>query len=53
MTTAKEEDLFLLLSTYNAIYHYDLSANRKLELIGNLKNEVDMDYWLKGSVGYI
>ena len=53
MTTAKGEDLILLLSTPEAIYQYDLSANRKLELINNLGNPIAMDYWLKGSVGYI
>ena len=52
MTTAKGEDLILLLSTEEAIYQYDLSANRKLEIIDNFHAE-DMDYWLKGSVGYV
>ena len=51
MTTAKGEDLILLLSTNKAIYQYDLSANRKLKLIDN--RVIAMDYWLKGSVGYI
>ena len=50
MTTAKGEDLILLLSTRKAIYQYDLSANRKLKLIDNQASF--MDYWLKGSVGY-
>ena len=60
MTTAKGEDLILLLSTYNAIYQYDLSANRKLKLIDNLDYDHHsyiihraMDYWLKRSVGYV
>ena len=53
MTTANGEDLFLLLGTYNAIDQYDLSANRKLKLIDKIYNPRDMDYWLKGSVGYI
>uniref|UniRef100_A0A914DN55 Vitellogenin receptor n=1 Tax=Acrobeloides nanus TaxID=290746 RepID=A0A914DN55_9BILA len=52
MTTAKGEDLILLLSTRKAIYQYDLSANRKMELIGN-QNDIfgyAMDYWLKDSI---
>ena len=51
MTTAKGEDLILLLSTRNGIYQYDLSANRKLKLINN--PGYTMDYWLKDSVGYV
>ena len=53
MTTAKGEDLILLLSTKEAIYQYDLSANRKLELVDNLNRATAMDYWLKDSVGYV
>jgi hypothetical protein len=53
MTTAKGEDLILLLSTRKAIYQYDLSANRKLKLVDSLDSAVAMDYWLKDSVGYI
>ena len=53
MTTAKGEDLILLLSTKKAIYQYDLSANRKLKLVDNINNAKDMDYWLKDSVGYV
>jgi hypothetical protein len=56
MTTAKGEDLILLLSTWNAIYQYDLSANRKMELIGTHNISIlgyAMDYWLKDSVGYV
>jgi hypothetical protein len=53
MTTAKGEDLILLLSTEEAIYQYDLSANRKLTLVDNLYMVRAMDYWLKGSVGYV
>ena len=51
MTTAKGEDLILLISTGSAIYQYDLFANRKLELIDT--QVLAMDYWLKDSVGYV
>ena len=58
MTTAKGEDLILLLSNREAIYQYDLSANHKLELFYNVNFGTGvfgdaMDYWLKRSVGYI
>ena len=54
MTTAKGEDLILLLSINIGIYQYDLSANRKLELTENLNyGGATMDYWLKDSVGYV
>ena len=53
MTTAKGEDLILLLSTSKTIYQYDLSANRKLKLIEHPDISVAMDYWLKRSVGYV
>ena len=53
MTTAKGERPILLISTYYTIYQYDLSANRKLELIDNLNETRAMDYWLKDSVGYV
>uniref|UniRef100_A0A914E703 Apple domain-containing protein n=1 Tax=Acrobeloides nanus TaxID=290746 RepID=A0A914E703_9BILA len=48
ISTDMEEDLILLLSAQGTIYQYDLSANRKLELINN--SEHAMDYWLKDSV---
>uniref|UniRef100_A0A914CVV9 Vitellogenin receptor n=1 Tax=Acrobeloides nanus TaxID=290746 RepID=A0A914CVV9_9BILA len=54
MTTAKGEDLILLLSTDKDIYQYDLSANRKLKLVdvGYIDSRYlrPMDYWLKGSI---
>ena len=53
MTTAKGEDLILLLSTNKAIYQYDLSANRKLKLVDSFSNDIALDYWLKESVGYV
>jgi hypothetical protein len=52
MTTDMGEDLILLISTHNAIYQYDLSANRKLKLV-DAGLTIAMDYWLKGSVCYI
>uniref|UniRef100_A0A914D602 Vitellogenin receptor n=1 Tax=Acrobeloides nanus TaxID=290746 RepID=A0A914D602_9BILA len=54
MTTAKGEDLILLISTRNAIYQYDLSANRKLKVdnyaYSGYVNVAAMDYWWKGSI---
>jgi hypothetical protein len=50
MTTDMGDDLILLISTWGPIYQYDLSLNRKLELIEYAGYY--MDYWLKGSVGY-
>ena len=53
MTTAKGEDLILLLSAEYDIYQYDLSANRKLKLVDNFSQSKALDYWLKESVGYV
>ena len=52
MTTAKGEDLILLLSTNKTIYQYDLSTNQKLKLVDNLSFVRALDYWFMDSVGY-
>ena len=52
MTTAKGEDLMLLVSTNKTIYQYDLSTNQKLKLVDNLSFVRALDYWFMDSVGF-